>query len=242
VHTPQLVHKRLRQYACPLTKQNNHALQVHNIARRPCDVPDVVNHLFDLSLPHNAQAAAARLTAALAPPSRNPITPAEQRVITIIHNASTHHQDTIHTLDHVQMTEALNLSVVSPCILTRSLIGQMKSGSSIIFIGSTLSEKAVKDRVSYVTAKHATVGIMRSYTQELFGTGIHTACICPGFTDTPMLRAAMSQPPATQASSELSQDARNFIHNFVSVRRLLSPEEVCLLLCMCVCVCLCRLS
>ena len=40
----------------------------------------------------------------------------------------------------------------------------------------------------YVVAKHAVAGMMRATCQDLAGTGIHTACICPGFTDTAMLR------------------------------------------------------
>ena len=59
---------------------------------------------------------------------------------------------------------------------------------SIIYIGSTLSEKGVANSCSYVTSKHAVVGLMRSTTQDLVGKGIHTACICPGFTDTEMLK------------------------------------------------------
>ncbi len=64
----------------------------------------------------------------------------------------------------------------------------MATGSSIIYIGSTLSEHAVKNAASYTISKHATVGMMRASCQDLADTGIHTACICPGFTNTQMIR------------------------------------------------------
>jgi len=86
-----------------------------------------------------------------------------------------------------------------------------------VFVGSTLSEKAVAGRASYVTTKHAVVGLMRSYAQDLFGTGVHTAVVCPGFTDTPMLREAMAKDPA---------GAAEFIKGFVSVGRLIEPKEI----------------
>ena len=35
---------------------------------------------------------------------------------------------------------------------------------------------------------HAQLGMMRATCQDLMGRGIHTALICPGFTDTSMLR------------------------------------------------------
>ena len=64
----------------------------------------------------------------------------------------------------------------------------MQVGSSIIYIGSTLSEKAVKNTASYAISKHASIGMMRSTCQDLADMQIHTACICPGFTNTEMLR------------------------------------------------------
>jgi 3-oxoacyl-[acyl-carrier protein] reductase len=64
----------------------------------------------------------------------------------------------------------------------------MGPGSSVLYVGSTLSEKAVPGSFSYVVSKHAQLGMMRATCQDLMGTGIHTAMVCPGFTDTEMLR------------------------------------------------------
>eukprot|EP01043_Picozoa_sp_COSAG02_P056833 COSAG02_NODE_6801_length_3352_cov_170.007378_3_plen_92_part_00 len=52
------------------------------------------------------------------------------------------------------------------------------------FVGSTLSEKAVANTASYVTAKHAMVGLMRATCQDLAAAAapVHTALVCPGFT------------------------------------------------------------
>jgi len=77
---------------------------------------------------------------------------------------------------------------VAPQLLNAKLIPYMQPGSAIIYIGSTLSEKAVAGSFSYVTSKHAIVGMMRATCQDLAGQQIHTTCICPGFTDTEMLR------------------------------------------------------
>jgi len=79
--------------------------------------------------------------------------------------------------------------------------------------------QAVQGRMSYVTAKHGTVGMMRSCAQDLFGMGIHTACICPGFTNTPMLQDAMAKG---------GDDSKRFIENFVSAS---SPLPSTLRLC-----------
>ena len=101
-------------------------------------------------------------------------------------------------------------------LLTAGLRPRMAAGSSIIYIGSTLSEKAVPGRATYVASKHAIVGLMRSTTQDLFGAGIHTACVCPGFTDTEMLRPVLDADPAL----------RDAVLKMVSFGRLLDPKEI----------------
>eukprot|EP00811_Abedinium_folium_P010438 NODE_19656_length_833_cov_3.873938.p1 GENE.NODE_19656_length_833_cov_3.873938~~NODE_19656_length_833_cov_3.873938.p1 ORF type:complete len:161 (-),score=63.64 NODE_19656_length_833_cov_3.873938:351-800(-) len=122
---------------------------------------------------------------------------------------------------------------MAPAVLTQALLPYMAPGSSVIYIGSTLCEQAVPGRLSYVTSKHALVGLMRATVQDLFGTGIHTACICPGFTDTPMLQSALR---GTDAEGEQEEDARQVeerrrarqksIEGMVSFGRLVRPDEI----------------
>jgi 3-oxoacyl-[acyl-carrier protein] reductase len=58
------------------------------------------------------------------------------------------------------------------------------------------------------------VGMMRATCQDLADTGIHTVCICPGFTDTEMLRAHV---PA---------DALDSIRAMSAFNRLIDPAEI----------------
>ena len=92
----------------------------------------------------------------------------------------------------------------------------MNAGSSIIYIGSTLSEKAVPNSYSYASTKHAMIGMMRATCQDLAGSGVHTACICPGFTDTEMLRAHVGD----------SDDVLEAIGSMSSYGRLIEPDEI----------------
>ena len=92
----------------------------------------------------------------------------------------------------------------------------MPQRSSVLYIGSTLSEKAVPDSFSYVVSKHAQLGMMRATCQDLMGRGIHTALICPGFTDTEMLRTHLgSNPEVEQAIAGMN-----------SFNRLIDPGEI----------------
>jgi NAD(P)-dependent dehydrogenase (short-subunit alcohol dehydrogenase family) len=92
----------------------------------------------------------------------------------------------------------------------------MNKGSSILYVGSTLSEKAVPQMSSYVTTKHGMVGLMRSTCQDLFGRFIHTACICPGATETEMLVEYVQG----------NKDALIMMAQTLSENRLISPKEI----------------
>ena len=108
--------------------------------------------------------------------------------ISLIHNASKMQSDNVENFDLDALRDVLEVNLVGPSILNQLTIPYMKRGSSIIYVGSTLSEKAVPQMSSYVTTKHGMIGLMKSTCQDLFGRFIHTACVCPGATETEMLQ------------------------------------------------------
>jgi len=65
-------------------------------------------------------------------------------------------------------------------------------------------------------SKHALIGMMRSTCQDLANTGIHTACVCPGFTDTEMLRAHVGE------DAEIIES----LSTLSTFGRLVTPEEI----------------
>lgn len=136
--------------------------------------------------------------------------------VTLVHSAGMGTADTVANLRVDEMRRVFQLNVVAAAQLDCLLLPQMGSGSSILYIGSTLSEKAVPGSCSYVSSKHAVIGLMRSTCQDLAGTGIHTACVCPGFTDTEMLREHLgNESAAVEAVCEQS-----------TFGRLIQPEEI----------------
>ena len=137
---------------------------------------------------------------------------AEQLVL--IHNAGLLRKDAVDDLPAEALRQVLEVNVVAPSRLNGALIPKMKPGSAVIYVGSTLGEKAVAGAASYVTSKHATIGLMRATCQDLAGRGIHTACVCPGFTDTEMLRAHVGNEGATAVAA------------FSAFGRLITPEEI----------------
>lgn len=187
--------------------------RIINISRSPSPLPDVIQLTTDISRLDWPERAGVALGEALGAPSR----------LVVIHNAATLRKDSVDSLAADSMTEVLQANVVAPLQLNQLLLPHMNSGSAILYIGSTLSEKAVAGSCSYVTSKHALLGLMRSTAQDLAGRGIHTACICPGFTDTEMLRAHVGQ----------DVEILKAVASGVAYNRLVEPAEIARLLYFC---------
>ncbi len=164
---------------------------VTNISRRPCPVAGVDHLPGDLS--------SADFVAGLSESLRSILEMADQ--VTLIHNASRLLHDSAADTPSEQLRAVVEVNLMAPNALNRLAIPYMHAGSSILYVGSTLAEKAVPNSYSYVVTKHALLGMMRSTCQDLAGRGIHTACICPGFTDTEMLRAHVPEEAMTAVAS-----------------------------------------
>lgn len=181
--------------------------RVISLARRRCPIDIVHSLLIDL--------AGSDVVPELLP-QLLPLLPKQQGQIHVIHNAAAlPHDDAINVQVNV-LERSLRLNVVTPALLNAAIIPCMAPGSSIIFVGSTLSTKGVPQRLSYVTGKHAMLGLMRATVQDLWGRGINSLCIAPGFVDTGMLRPVLESDPMFERE----------VLDMVSFGRLIEPEEI----------------
>lgn len=127
----------------------------------------------------------------------------------LVHNAFTMVNDTADAVDRDGLRRMLEVGVHAAAALNDELLSRLPRGSAVVYLGSTLSEKAVAGSFSYVVAKHAVVGMMRATCQDLLDRGVHTVCVCPGVTDTEMLRAHVGdQPDVLAALREMTAGAR----------------------------------
>ena len=178
--------------------------EVVNLSRRPCPLAEVTHIRCDLAERDVLDAVGAALIEHLD----------AAETCALVHNASQLRNDTAAETPSEALRDVLEVNVVGINTLNRLAIPRMGPGSCILFVASTLAEKAVPGSYSYVVSKHAQVGMMRACCQDLAGTGIHTACICPGFTDTEMLRAHV---PA---------DALDTVRGMSAFNRLIEPREI----------------
>ena len=178
--------------------------EVINLSRRPCPVEGVLHLPCDLGDADFMIGVIEALNSKLA----------DAESLTLVHNAARMTTDSAADTPSEQLRNVLEINLVAANSLNRHCIPYMKPGSSIIYVGSTLSEKAVPNSYSYVVSKHAMVGMMRATCQDLAGSGVHTTCICPGFTDTEMLR------------QHVPTEAMNAVRGMSAFNRLITPEEI----------------
>ena len=185
---------------------SDNGYRVINISRSACPLECVVNFAIDLSDPDWPSTWRDRLLDELGHPDQ----------MVLIHNAAIMTKDSVTDIDAAVLTNVLQLNVVAAAQLNSLLIPMMKTDSSILYVSSTLGTKAVANTHAYVVSKHAVIGQMRATCQDLAGTSIHTACVCPGFTETELLKDHLGQNP------ELFDQ----ITSTIALNRLVRPSEI----------------
>ncbi|MFK8047847.1 MAG: SDR family NAD(P)-dependent oxidoreductase [Halioglobus sp.] len=179
---------------------------VYNLSRRACSVAGVENLVCDLANQSSIDTCCATLKPIIA----------KSDTVALVHNACQMRKDDALNCQSNSLRDVLETNVVAINSINQHLLGEMPSSSSVLYIGSTLSEKAVAGSFSYVISKHAVLGMMRASCQDLMNSGIHTALICPGFTDTEMLRTHLGNDQSTI-------DAIGAMNSF---GRLVEPAEI----------------
>lgn len=180
--------------------------EVINLSRRPCPIDRVHSYAADLS--------SHELHSTIEPVITAHFNADNLTEIHLVHNAAQFTLDNSLDTSDESLRTVLQVNVVAANTLNRLIIPKMGKNSSVIFVGSTLSEKAVANTFTYVTSKHAQLGIMKSLCQDLSNSDVHVAAICPGFTDTAMLRANAPAEILDQLGAR------------TAFERLISPAEI----------------
>ena len=117
---------------------------------------------------------------------------------------------------------ALNLTSVWLCARAAVPAMMERGWGRFIAIASTASVKGYAYAGAYAAAKHGALGLVRSLALELAKTGVTANAICPGYTDTPMLRSAID----TVAAKTGRPDPEAAFTKANPLGRLIAPEEV----------------
>ncbi len=151
---------------------------------------------------------------------------ADQPFDFVIANAGAAETGPFHRAERALFQRMLDINLLGTVTTFQATLPAMQANGQgrMIAISSTAGLRGYAFASAYSTAKHAIIGLVRSLALEYASTGITFNAICPGFTDTDLVRrgaaaiAAKHGLTAADAADRFAQDN--------PMKRLITPEEV----------------
>ncbi|MBN1535511.1 MAG: glucose 1-dehydrogenase [Anaerolineales bacterium] len=119
--------------------------------------------------------------------------------------------------DEILWDRIMQINVKSAFLLCKAVIPEMvrNQGGSIILSSSSVGwHDSAPNIAAYATSKFAITGLTKSVACEHLTDHIRANCICPGPTDTPMIRGGRSP-----------EELEAFVGS-IPIKRLAAPEEI----------------
>ncbi len=120
------------------------------------------------------------------------------------------------SLEDWRKTMSINLESVFLCLKYELPVMQEQKCGAIVNVASGAGLIAVPGLSPYCASKHGVLGLTKTAAVENARCGVRVNAICPGSTDTPMLRAAMDASPVME----------KMIMSSLPSGRLGTPDEI----------------
>lgn len=128
--------------------------------------------------------------------------------------------------DLALFTRVVAVNLAGTFLVTRAALPSLRRAGQgrIVNVASTAGLTGYPYVSAYCAAKHGVIGLTRALALELARTDVTVNAVCPGFTDTPLLDAAVETITAKTGRS--GEDARRALAKHNPQGRLVTPEEV----------------
>jgi 3-hydroxybutyrate dehydrogenase len=145
----------------------------------------------------------------------------------LVNNAGIQHTSPVETFptDRWQAILAINLSAAFFTMRAAVPMMRERGWGRIVNIASVHGLVASVNKSAYIAAKHGLLGLSKGVALETAAQGITVNCICPGWTDTPIL-----QPQIEARASQFGGDRNAGIRDLLTEKQpnltLLPPERI----------------
>jgi NAD(P)-dependent dehydrogenase (short-subunit alcohol dehydrogenase family) len=144
----------------------------------------------------------------------------------LINNAGQAESAPFLKTDEALWQRMLAVNLTGTYLCSREVLPDMLKGSygRIVNIASTAGLRGYAYVTAYTAAKHGVVGLTRALALEVITSGITVNAICPGYTDTDIVKNAVDTIAAQTGRS--AEEARAILVRNNPQRRLIAPQEI----------------
>lgn len=144
----------------------------------------------------------------------------------LINNAGQAQASPFTATDLTLWNRMLDVNLTGVFLCTQAVMPAMleRRYGRIVNVASTAGQIGYPYVAAYCAAKHGVIGLTRSLALEVATKGITVNAVCPGYTETELLRGALDQVVAKTGRS--MDEARAALERANPQQRFVSPEQV----------------
>ncbi len=134
----------------------------------------------------------------------------------------------IEGLDWKDYDFAMNLNVRTVLVTTEAALPELRArgGGALLFTASTSGLQGSPYSPIYNIAKFGVVGLVKGLAKRYGHENIRVNAVCPGTTDTPMLRVFVARPDSQMPAGETAESLVVKRGGQNPMRRVAQPEEI----------------